>query len=54
MSGANSNAKPVKQHTTGGLKSEHADNAAWEAGKGAVIGASKVGLKLKSRWYDYI
>jgi hypothetical protein len=34
--------RAMKQHTTGGLKSEDADGAAWEAGKGAVIGASKV------------
>jgi hypothetical protein len=34
--------RTMKQHTTGGLKSEDADTAAWEAGKGAVIGASKV------------
>lgn len=27
---------------SGGLKSEDADNAAWEAGKGAVVGATKV------------
>ena len=32
----------MKQHTTGGLKNQDADGAAWEAGKGAVIGASKV------------
>lgn len=28
---------------SGGLKSEDADNAAWEAGKGAVVGATKWG-----------
>jgi len=27
---------------SGGLKSEEADNAAWEAGRGAVAGAAKV------------
>ncbi|EHL01638.1 hypothetical protein M7I_2271 [Glarea lozoyensis 74030] len=34
----------MKQHTTGGLKNRDADGAAWEAGKGAVIGASKWGI----------
>jgi hypothetical protein len=38
----------MKQHTTGGLKSENADVAAWEAGKGAVIGASKVRISQAS------
>jgi len=31
-------------HNTGGLQSEEANNAAWEGGRGAVIGASKWGL----------
>lgn len=30
------------QHTTGGLKNVDAEGAAWEGGKGALIGASKV------------
>ena len=34
--------RAMKQHTTGGLKNVDADGAAWEAGKGAVVGASKV------------
>lgn len=29
-------------HNTGGLQSEEAEHAAWEGGRGAVIGASKV------------
>ncbi|EPE34120.1 hypothetical protein GLAREA_07133 [Glarea lozoyensis ATCC 20868] len=36
--------RTMKQHTTGGLKNRDADGAAWEAGKGAVIGASKWGI----------
>lgn len=32
----------MKEHTTGGLKNEDAEGAAWEGGKGALIGASKV------------
>ncbi|KAH6684135.1 hypothetical protein B0J14DRAFT_572192 [Halenospora varia] len=31
-------------HTTGGLKNDDADGAAWEAGRGAVSGAAKWGL----------
>jgi hypothetical protein len=43
MTNVNSDETPtMRQHTTGGLKNEDADSAAWEAGKGAVIGASKV------------
>jgi hypothetical protein len=29
-------------HTSGGLKSDEANSAAWEAGRGAVAGAAKV------------
>jgi hypothetical protein len=29
-------------HSSGGLKSDEANSAAWEAGRGAVIGAAKV------------
>jgi hypothetical protein len=29
-------------HTSGGLKNDEANSAAWEAGKGAVAGAVKV------------
>ena len=29
-------------HTSGGLSSEEASSAAWEAGRGAVAGAAKV------------
>lgn len=29
-------------HTSGGLSSEEANGAAWEAGRGAVAGAAKV------------
>jgi hypothetical protein len=29
-------------HTHGGLKSEEASEAAWEGGRGAVVGATKV------------
>ncbi|KAG9232466.1 hypothetical protein BJ875DRAFT_486062 [Amylocarpus encephaloides] len=33
----------MKEHTTGGLNSKDADGAAWEAGWGALSGASKWG-----------
>lgn len=32
----------LAMHTTGGLKNDDADGAAWEAGRGAVSGAAKV------------
>jgi len=31
-------------HTSGGLRSEEASTAAWEGGRGAVVGATKWGL----------
>ncbi|KAK6584380.1 hypothetical protein PZA11_002604 [Diplocarpon coronariae] len=31
-------------HTSGGLRSEEATDAAWEGGRGAVVGAAKWGL----------
>ncbi|EKD14893.1 imidazoleglycerol-phosphate dehydratase [Drepanopeziza brunnea f. sp. 'multigermtubi' MB_m1] len=31
-------------HTSGGLRSEEASDAAWEAGRGAVVGAAKWGF----------
>ncbi|CAG8962056.1 hypothetical protein HYALB_00010249 [Hymenoscyphus albidus] len=34
----------MKQHTTGGLNNEDAQGAAWEGGRGAVIGAAKWGV----------
>jgi hypothetical protein len=33
-------------HNSGGLRSEEANNAAWEGGKGAVAGAAKVSIVL--------
>ena len=33
-------------HTSGGLRSEEASDAAWEGGRGAVAGAAKVCLFL--------
>ena len=32
----------------GGLKDENANEAAWEGGRGAVVGAAKVGVLLNS------
>jgi len=29
-------------HISGGLRSEEANGAAWEAGRGALVGAAKV------------
>jgi hypothetical protein len=43
--------RTMKQHTTGGLKNQDADGAAWEAGKGAVIGASKACYFLRMSLY---
>jgi hypothetical protein len=36
--------------TSGGLTSDEANSAAWEAGRGAVAGAAKV--RTSSRWGD--
>jgi hypothetical protein len=33
-------------HNSVGLRSEEANNAAWEGGKGAVAGAAKVSIVL--------
>ena len=37
--------------TSGGLTSDEANSAAWEAGRGAVAGAAKV--RTSSRWETY-